>query len=256
MPNDYIRCDIRKKYGISRKFYITYILIDRYMSLENYSWLTINEILRYYKVKTTKHKPKAFSEILDVLKYMNESKMIEIQQDLDSASYDTGIKIVVKPNYFDSNGKYCMIPFNVLDKIMDSETTVNKEAALLSYLYIGSYIGGNVPQNETETDEQYLKRLKNFPKAFFRDINNMAKDLSMSKDTITKCINYLQKEGLIIKKTVGSIKRDCKPPQNVPNIYVLNQKGYEQEIEWALEKMKKNYNVDYFEEIKGGNKNK
>lgn len=222
------------------------------MSLENYSWLTIKEVLRYYNAKITKHKPKAFTEIVNVLKYMNENKMIETQQDLDSVSYDTGIKIAVKSNYFDLDGKYCMIPFNVFDKIMDSDTTVNKEAALLSYLYIGSYIGGDVPQNQTETDEQYLKRLKKYPKAFFRDINNMAKDLSMSKDTLTKCINYLQKEGLIIKKTVGSIKRDGKPPQNVPNIYVLNQNGYKQEIEWALEKMKKNYNVDYFDEIKGG----
>ena len=45
-----------------------------------------------------------------------------------------------------------------------------------------------------------------------------------------------------------------KPPQNVPNIYVLNKEGYEQEIEWAIAKMLEIYNVDSFGEIKNGNK--
>lgn len=44
-----------------------------------------------------------------------------------------------------------------------------------------------------------------------------------------------------------------KPPQNVPNIYVLNKEGYEQEIEWAIAKMLEIYNVDSFGEIKNGN---
>ena len=37
-----------------------------------------------------------------------------------------------------------------------------------------------------------------------------------------------------------------KPPLNVPNIYVLNKDGYEQEIEWALNKMLEVYKIDEF----------
>ncbi len=44
-----------------------------------------------------------------------------------------------------------------------------------------------------------------------------------------------------------------KPPQNVPNIYVLNKEGYKQEIEWALNKMLKLYKVDEFYPPKSGN---
>ena len=44
---------------------------------------------------------------------------------------------------------------------------------------------------------------------------------------------------------------DKKPPQNVPNIYVLNKEGYEQEIEWAILKMLEVYNVDSFGELTG-----
>lgn len=58
------------------------------------------------------------------------------------------------------------------------------------------------------------------------------------------------------QKEVGSVQPDSKkPPQNVPNIYVLNKEGYEQEIEWAIAKMLEIYEVDSFGEIKGGHKN-
>lgn len=79
-PNDYIQGDIRSKYGVSRKFYITYILIDRYRCYEDYSWITIRKVMEFYGYKTTKHKPKVFHEILDVLEYMINNHMIEIKQ--------------------------------------------------------------------------------------------------------------------------------------------------------------------------------
>ena len=86
----------------------------------------------------------------------------------------------------------------------------------------------------------------------------MSKELSMSKDTITQCIDFLttstgDKKALLIKREVGSVQPDPrKPPQNVPNIYVLNKDGYQQEIEWALRKMLEVYGVDSFDKIKGG----
>lgn len=53
------------------------------------------------------------------------------------------------------------------------------------------------------------------------------------------------------QKEVGSVQPNPKkPPQNVPNIYVLNKEGYEQEIEWAIAKMLEIYNVDSLEKSK------
>ena len=90
-PNEYIQGNIKTKFGVSRKFYITYILIDKYRSYEDYSWITIREIMNFYGYKTHRNKPKAFKEVLDVLEYMINNKMIKIEQDLDALSYDTGI---------------------------------------------------------------------------------------------------------------------------------------------------------------------
>ena len=256
-PNDYIQGNIKTKYGISRKFYITYILIDKYRSYEDYSWITIRKVLDFYGYKTHRNKPKAFKEILDVLEYMINNKMIEVKQDLDSLGYDTGIEIKIIPENFDATDKFSKISSSQLDFIMMNESSINKENILMAFLYINSYIFIR-PKNKANEEIMYNPETK--PEAFWKSIESMSKELAMSKDTINQCIQYLtssigNKEPLLIKHELGSIQPDPKkPPQNVPNIYVLNKEGYEQEIEWAISKMLEIYNVDSFSEIKNGNK--
>lgn len=121
-PNEYIQGDIKTKFGVSRKFYITYILIDKYRSYEDYSWITIRKVLEFYGYKTTKRKPKAFQEILDVLEYMINNKMIVVKQDLDSIGYDTGIEIKVIPDNFEARENFSKITSSQLDFIMMNES--------------------------------------------------------------------------------------------------------------------------------------
>lgn len=252
-PNIYIQGNVKKNFGVSRKFYITYILIDKYRSYEDYSWITIKKILEFYNYKTTKHKPKAFYEILDVIEYMINNKMIEVKQDLDSIGYDTGIEVKVIPENFDASDKFCKITSSQLDYIMTDESSINKENILIAFLYISSYI---FIRPRDKNNNEVLHNPKDKPEAFYKSIESMSKELSMSKDTIIKSIECLissnsNKKPLLVKREVGSIKSDeDKPPRNVPNIYVLNRNGYEQEIEWAIAKMMEVYNVSSFGELK------
>ena len=256
-PNDYIQGNIKTKFGISRKFYITYILIDKYRSYENYSWITIRKVLDFYGYKTHRNKPKAFKEILDVLEYMINNKMIEVKQDLDSVDYDTGIEIKILPENFDPCKDFSKLTSSQYDFIMMYESSINRENILVAFLYINSYI---YIRQKDKNGNELLSKPQDKPEAFFRSIDSMSKELSMSKDTINQCIQCLtssigDKEPLLIKKEVGSVQPDPKkPPQNVPNIYVLNNGRCEQEIKWAIEKMLEIYKVDSFGEIKNGNK--
>lgn len=254
-PNKYIQGNIKTKYGVSRKFYITYILIDKYRSYEDYSWITIRKILEFYGYKTHRNKPKAFREILDVLEYMINNKMIEVKQDLDSLSYDTGIEIKIISDNFDCPEKFGKITSSQFDVIMMADSSLNRENILMAFLYINSYIGCR-PKKD---DGSEYDNAKDNPEAFYRSIKNMSEELAMSKDTINQCINYLttsteNNPALLIKREVGSVQPDkSKPPKNVPNIYVLNKEGYEREIEWTLNKMLQLYQVDEFYPSKSGN---
>lgn len=210
--------------------------------------------MEFYGYKTAKNKPKAFHEILDVLEYMINNNMIQVKQDLDSVGYDTGIEIKIIPENFDATDKFSKITSSQLDFIMMSESSINKENILMAFLYINSYIFIR-PKNKN--NEEIISDPKSKPEAFFRSMESMSKELAISKDTLNQCIQCLtssteDKQPLLIKREVGSIQPNPKkPPQNVPNIYVLNKEGYEQEIEWAISKMLEIYDVDSFGALTG-----
>ena len=187
---------------------------------------------------------------------MVNNKMIEIKQDLDSLSYDTGIEIKINKDVFDDSKKFAKLTSSQFDNIMMADSSLNRENILVAFLYINSYIGCR-KRNEDGSEKE---NAKDNPEAFFKSISNMAKDLSMSKDTINQCVEYLTKstderDALLIKREVGSVQPDkTKPPQNIPNIYVLNKEGYEQEVKWAIEKIIDLYKPDeIYPFVKGNN---
>ncbi|MCI7343242.1 MAG: GIY-YIG nuclease family protein [Fusobacterium necrophorum] len=259
IPNRFIQTDIKKEYGINRIFYIVYILIDKHRSYEDQSYITISEIFELCGYKQSRHKPKIFYEIIKVLLFLNESNMIRIISDFDiyNVGYTDCIQMDILCQNFDPCNDFSKLTSSQYDFIMMSESSINRENILVAFLYINSYI---YLRQKDKNGNELLSKPQDKPEAFFRSIDSMSKELSMSKDTINQCIEYLtssigDKEPLLIKKEVGSVQPDPKkPPQNVPNIYVLNKEGCEQEVEWAIAKMLEIYNVDSFGEIKNGNK--
>ncbi len=239
---------------MSRKFYIIYILIDKYRSYEDYSWITIRKVLDFYGYDTKKNKPKAVYEILDVLKYMISNQMIEVKQDISSLSYDTGIEIKIIPENFDCTNKFTKLTVSQFDTIMSAKGSLTRENILVVFLYIISYI--RCRKKSKAGSDMYDD---NNPESFYKSINSMSADLGMSKATINQCIDYLitpskYHPALLVKEEVGSIQPDkSKPPINVPNIYVLNKDGYEKEIELTLKKIMRTYKVDGFFPLKHGN---
>lgn len=256
VPNSFIQVDIKKKYHLHRIFYLIYILIDKHRSYEDQSYIVISEIFNLCQYKQTKHKPKIFFEIIKCLLFLHESNMINITSDFDihSVGYNECIQMDIIPENFDVTDKFSKITSSQLDFIMMSESSINKENILMAFLYINSYIFIR-PKNKN--NEETISNPKSKPEAFFRSMESMAKELAISKDTLNQCIQCLtssseNQKPLLIKREVGSIQPDPKkPPQNVPNIYVLNKEGYEQEIEWAILKMLEVYNVDSFGELTG-----
>ena len=258
VPNSFIQVDIRKKYHLHRIFYLVYILIDKHRSYEDQSYIVVSEIFNLCKYKQTKHKPKIFFEIIKCLLFLHESNMLNITSDFDihSVGYNECIQMDIISENFDATDKFAKITSSQLDFIMMNESSINKENILMAFLYINSYIFIR-PKNKDNGETMYNPESK--PEAFWRSMETMAKELAMSKDTLNQCIQCLtssfgDKEPLLIKREVGSIQPNPKkPPQNVPNIYVLNKKGYEQEIKWAISKMLEIYNVDSFGELTGRN---
>lgn len=262
IPNKFIKTNIQKEFGLNRIFLIVFILIDRHRSYEDTSYLTIGQVLDICGYKRAKNKPKIFHEVIKCLMFLEVNNYVDIDFfDIYTVGYDDCITLKIITKNFDSGEDFTKLYGEDFDFIMDATVKPTKESLLTSFLYINSYIGCRPKKTENNKIEEIMFNPETKPEAFWRSIESMAKDLSMSKDTITQCIGYLttsigDKDALLIKKEVGSIQPDPKrPPKNVPNIYVLNKEGYQQEIEWALSKMMEVYGVAEFDKSKGGKKN-
>ena len=256
IPNQFIQANLQKEYGINRILLVIFCEIDRNRSYEDISYIIIGDIFRKCNYKISKkNKPKIFYEILKCLLFLKENNYIECDFNPYEVGYSDCIKVKIIRDVFDSKNNFTKIYGKTLDSIFDSDTRLSKESILTVYLYIISFIGSRSKKD----DGSEYSNAKDNPEAFWRSIESMAKELSMSKDTINQCIDYLttssdNRPALLIKREVGSVQPDkTKPPKNVPNIYVLNKEGYKQEIEWVLNKMKEIYEVDEFYPPKSGN---
>lgn len=257
IPNIFIQKNIQKTYGVSKILLFVYCEIDRNRSYEDTSFVCIKDIFDKCNYKVTRHKPRVFYEILKCLAFLRENNYIDCDFDAYRVNYTGCIKIKIISKTFDVTENFTKLYGKTLDSICNSVTKPTKESVLNVFLYIKSYIFTR-PKNKDGKDIMHNPETR--PEAFYGSMQSMAKDLAMSKDTINQCIQCLisstkNQKPLLIKREVGSIQPNPKkPPQNVPNIYVLNKEGYEQEIEWAISKMLEIYDVDSFGELKGNGK--
>ena len=216
---------------------MVYLLINRHRSYENISYITIGQIFRIYGYKQSVHKPKAYYEVIAILEHMAKNQMVAIRQDINKISYDTCIELTILPN-FGCRENYTIINASQLDAITSCDTNISKDNLLLVFLYIRSYIIHRPKYNDGSEmfSEPYTQ-----PEAFYRNMNTMAEDIGMSKNTIIQCLEYLasptNEKALLRKKEPYNTNPDEAPPMNIPNIYVLNKPNWEWEAEWAYKKL-------------------
>ena len=258
VPNSLIRKNITDM-GLSRIFYVVWILIDRHRSLENKSYITIGEILDRCEYMRRNPRPKIVKEIIKCLFFLEANNYIEIDYlDIYSVPYDRCITLNIIVENFDCAANFTKVYNSEFDLLLCTDYTIKQkkmsvrhENLLLVYLYIKSYIGCRKKQNDLENINN-KESFNDNPLAFWRTIQSMSSELGMSKKTIDECLDYLTNDSddhtaLLIKYDTGYIPQSQnKPPKQAPNIYVLNQKGYQNEIKWAVKKMLQIYGVDSF----------
>ena len=248
VPNHFIQQNITERYGLNRIFLVVYLLIDRHKTIENKSYLSIGHVLRICGYNTGKRKPSQFYEIVKSLLFLKKNYFIEVDFDMNEIEYDTLLEIKIIEENFIPENNFTKLYGRDFDIIMKIKTKTLKENILLCFVYALSYIGDSSFQKE----DSCVSSNDTSPHAFFQSISNMSKNLSMSKNTIGRCMEHLtthteHHNSLLIKKEVGSVYcHMSKEPKNIPNIYVLNKKGYQQEINLALEEIKKIYGVKSF----------
>lgn len=249
-PNKYIHENISERYGLNKKFYIVYILISKNRACNNYSWISIQNVLCAMGYNADRKNAKIFREVIYALKYLVAMRMIKLLRDIDidSVRYDTAIEVKIISENFDPTNNFCKLSFYQLDFITNNQTSIKTENILMVFLYIDSYIILR-PKNGDE-EIMGITEQENNPEVFWRSIAQMTQVLEMSKNTIRQCLNYLitpqpdPETGeilspLLVKGNIKGIENYTCGTIKVPNVYALNQAGSSREIQCAIQKILK-----------------
>lgn len=239
VPNFLIRHDIKETLNVNRILLMVYLFIYRRRTYEDVAFFTIRQLLDFCGYKTTRHKPKMFYEVVRCLLFLKWNNMVDVDFDPSDVSYDQVLEAMVIEENFIPASDFTRLYIADFDSIMEIECTVSKEIVLSVYLYICSFIGNythNMCSSVIQSDNDN-------PNSFWKSITAISKDLSLSKTTITQCLDILTTEhgnnkSLLVKRETGNIYiGESLQLQRTPNIYVLNKYGHEKEIELTIKKL-------------------
>ena len=163
--------------------------------------------------------------------------------------------------YYDkcSDG-YAVVYLDELKKIMDYKNlqgnSVNSTTILLVFAYFRNKIRRrpNELKPEERTAEGVQKRKERLPDAFDGNISDIAKELGIHKQTLSKVIDILEQElGLIVTDRAYRIKTDNNEFRTLPTIFanaykredkyllVTGEEYSRTEIELKAQNMKQHY---------------
>lgn len=247
IKNVFIKDNIISSIGLDRIFLAVYVNINRNMTQERKSFITVGDILSQCNYKLNRCKPLVFYHVLRSIYFLIDSEFIELEDpdfDFKTVSYKTVIHMKVINNSFMDLDDYTILYYDDYDNIMSRKSNVKKESLLAVYLFVCSNI---VRRRRDMLEEEF----KDSPSAFWKSLDTTARSLGMSKTTVTECLDILCSEEnghepLLIMRNLGSIiKKNPDTKKKVinktPNIYVLNQPGYEKEFEYAKSYLSKTF---------------
>lgn len=248
---------VDKELDVKRVSIFSYLRV--HCGLNDLIGFTVPDVIEWCGMKPNKREGKSndkFLEIIDNLKgrgyltYLTEpSKMQYMKCKLDIEYY-----------YKQCSSGYAVIYLDELQKIMEYKNlqgnSINNAALLLVFSYLRNKIRRrpNELKPEERTSDGIKQRRERLPDAFDSNITDIAKELGIHKQTVSKMIDILEQElGLIVTDRAYRIKNEDKEFRTLPTIFantykredkylLTTGKNYSRtEIELKAEGMKQRY---------------
>ncbi len=161
-----------------------------------------------------------------LMHYLNEGKLKQINGlPPDKADIKEHLVFKLTDKFYSSN--FVMLTDEEFNTIVHFKTRVPKYSLLRCYLYIKSFMFQNTEQ------------LNGMICAYYRDMDDTAEVLNITRKQLDKALELFIKNGLLIKHETGSYKNSIGLITNAPNIYVLTSDDQaEEHINDATKRLK------------------
>lgn len=217
IPNEFIRISPVKQYNVHPVLNIVYMTIGKNKTYDNISKFSIGEILGYLNIDITQAKrTKIYYEIIKSILFLRENNYIECEDiHKKRLKADTMITVKLISDNFEPSSNFTILTNKEFNKLVNLKCNCKKENIISVFLYVKSFIG-NKNQNSMIV----------YPRAFYKSIEKSSNDLNLSDKTVKEILNVLSEgsNSLLVKHELN------KENSFLPNIYVLREFGYEEEI--------------------------
>ena len=248
---------VDKELDIKRVGIFSYLRI--HCGLNDMVGFTIPDMVEWCSMKPNKREGKSNDKFSSIVDSFRDGGYLTYLTKTSKTSY---MKCKFNTGYYYnqcSNG-YAVVYLDELQKIMDYKNlqgnSINNVALLLVFAYLRNKIRRR--PNELKPEERTLEGMKQrrerLPDAFDSNITDIAKELGIHKQTVSKMIDILEQElKLIVTDRAYRVKNEDSEFRTLPTIFANAYKredkyllvageGYSRaEIELKAENMKQHY---------------
>ncbi len=171
MPTEFLDPDFLNRNGLTRKLYVTHLMIDRWRTVDGYSKISLRELLNYVGSQETRKSSTICQDFLHCLTYMIESNMIEVigNPNINEIYHYDSITLKIIDRRFYGDGTFVGITteqFELIPKISGNKKPENVLAVLL-FMLSRMWRKGNKVTYNTRPEAYYfgVKCLNVLPKS-------------------------------------------------------------------------------------------
>lgn len=220
---------------------------------------TISDMIEWCGMKPNNREGKTNDKFLSIISDLTNKGYLTYLTEQSKSSF-MKCKFNTEYYYDKCSDGYAVVYLDEFKKIMDYKNlqgnSVNNTTLLLVFSYLRNKIRRrpNELKPEERTVEGVQRRKEKLPDAFDSNISNIAKDLGIHKQTLSKVIDVLEQElGLIVTDRAYRIKVDDNEFRTLPTIFANTYKREDKclliageeysrtEIELKAQNMKQHY---------------
>lgn len=248
---------VDKELDVKRVSIFSYLRI--HCGLNDLVGLTVPDIVEWCGMKPNKREGKSNDKFLSVIDDLKSRGYLTYLTEPSKVSY-MKCKFDMECYYRQCSDGYALIYLDELQKIMEYENSqgnsINNASMLLVFAYFRNKIRRrpNELKPEERTSEGIKLRRERLPEAFDSNITNIANELGIHKQTLSKIIDILEQDlELIVTDRAYRVKNEDKEFRTLPTIftnaykredkYLLNtgENYSREEIELKAQNMKQQY---------------
>lgn len=226
---------VDKELDVKRVSILSYLRI--HCGLNDVIGFTIPDMVEWCGMKPNKREGKTNDKFLSIINDLNNEGYLTYLTEQNKSSY-MKCKINMEYYYDKCSNGYAVVYLDEFEKIMKYKNlqgnSVNNATILLVFAYFRNKIRRR--PNELKPEERTLdgikQRKERLPDAFDSTISDIAKELGIHKQTLSKIINILEQElKLIVTDSAYRVKTENSEFRTLPTIFA---NAYKREDRYLL----------------------